>query len=406
MRATLRRWLIRHIPVTLQPSLRSAQFALTRLLGPILRTLPGSSLTAGPPRAISLNLPTYVRDHGGPADSYVELYPESIVRRSPPRTVTEKIHPAFTAELNRSLPPAGYAVIAGGRVLTRTGAVIGPDDHLIIDVSHTFQTAEPMDNIHLILPKLPRVVRRAECVAVATTYRSDIYYHWLLDTLPRLHLLQRSRLAIDKIVIPCSAPYQQASLDMLGLSTAQIVSERGMHVQASSLVVPTMPGVPGNPPRWACDYLRKSLLSTVKRSSHSRRIYISRAKASSRTVINENELLPLLERFGFRTLYLEELSLQEQINEFSQAEAIVAPHGSGLANLVFCPPGACVIELFSPNYINVMYWALSSHLGLDYSYIVGDARIARSGNRGRHVHENIFVDAVSAENLLHTVLDS
>ena len=72
---------------------------------------------------------------------------------------------------------------------------------------------------------------------------------------------------------------------------------------------------------------------------------MSRADAVFRRVLNEHEILPVLEEYGFTLVKLETLSFQEQITLFRDAEAVVVPHGSGLANLVFCSKGTRVIEL-------------------------------------------------------------
>ena len=58
----------------------------------------------------------------------------------------------------------------------------------------------------------------------------------------------------------------------------------------------------------------------------------------------------------------------EQVRVFRDAEAVVAPHGSGLANVVFSSPGAKLIELF-PEVTVDLYFRVSRALGLDYAYV-------------------------------------
>ena len=50
---------------------------------------------------------------------------------------------------------------------------------------------------------------------------------------------------------------------------------------------------------------------------------------------------------------------------FGSAQCIVAPHGAGLANLIFANPGTKVIEMFS-GHISFDYWIISSQLQLQY----------------------------------------
>jgi capsular polysaccharide biosynthesis protein len=72
------------------------------------------------------------------------------------------------------------------------------------------------------------------------------------------------------------------------------------------------------------------------------------------------------------TCPLESMSVIEQAALFSQAEIIIAPHGSGLTNLIFCQPNTKVIELFSPNYVYHCYWWISNLVELDYYYYIGE----------------------------------
>jgi hypothetical protein len=44
----------------------------------------------------------------------------------------------------------------------------------------------------------------------------------------------------------------------------------------------------------------------------------------------------------------------------------IAPHGAGLANLMFCRPGTRILQLYSPNYVNPMFWYMSNQVGLNY----------------------------------------
>jgi len=50
---------------------------------------------------------------------------------------------------------------------------------------------------------------------------------------------------------------------------------------------------------------------------------------------------------------------------------ILAAHGAGLTNFLFCRPGTKVLELVNPNYAHQMYYYLATVLGLDYHYLIG-----------------------------------
>jgi capsular polysaccharide biosynthesis protein len=90
-------------------------------------------------------------------------------------------------------------------------------------------------------------------------------------------------------------------------------------------------------------------------------------------LVNEDEIINVLDEFGFKWVTLESMSVIQQVALFTQAEVVIAPHGSGLTNILFCQPGTKVIELFAPNYVYPCYWYLSNLVGLDYYYVLGEA---------------------------------
>ena len=90
-------------------------------------------------------------------------------------------------------------------------------------------------------------------------------------------------------------------------------------------------------------------------------IYISRKDSpKARGLANEDELAEALSSLGFKILTLSELSVVQQIYFFSRARLIVAPHGAGLTNIIFCNNNNCtVIEINLDNYLNNCFSAIA-----------------------------------------------
>jgi capsular polysaccharide biosynthesis protein len=107
-------------------------------------------------------------------------------------------------------------------------------------------------------------------------------------------------------------------------------------------------------------------------SESSCRVYISRNLGSNRRIVNEDEVLELLNKLGFITVYFEKMSMLEKVALMSRAEVVIGVCGAGLTNLVLANPGTKVIEIFAPNFIYFTYYILSHHLGLEYYYLIGD----------------------------------
>jgi hypothetical protein len=103
----------------------------------------------------------------------------------------------------------------------------------------------------------------------------------------------------------------------------------------------------------------------------SRKIYVSRAGARVRNLKNEGDLWSALQAHSFERFVPLASNHPAQICGFHEAQTVIAVHGAALANLIFCRPGATVIELFAANQLRPLYLWLAHQLGLRYRAVVG-----------------------------------
>ena len=102
-----------------------------------------------------------------------------------------------------------------------------------------------------------------------------------------------------------------------------------------------------------------------------RKIVVLRPGAKTRRLTNSEELLLALK--GWETIVLETMTIREQIRTFAEATHIVAAHGAGLVNLLWCKPGTKVIEIQDRKMIHKkVYPLLSYHLGLKHELYLAD----------------------------------
>ncbi|SCW72584.1 Protein of unknown function [Paenibacillus tianmuensis] len=263
---------------------------------------------------------------------------------------------------------AFVAIVPNGRVLGER-AVISPDHKLLWDVSIEWAKMPPEHSVFQE-HKLPPLIRTDKTVALLNHPAAKNYYHWLLETTARVHLLQMTQIPIDKYIVNHNwLPFQLQTLAACGIPAEKIIQPYGLfHLQARQLIVPSYVNLPN---AWSCTYVRHLLLPhmDIREEPGYERIYIRRN--SYRRVMNEHALFGLLEKYGFQSVELESLPLARQIRLFHSAKMVVAPHGAGLANLVFCKPDTKVIELFSPSFMEPHYWLLSRLIQLDYNMIIG-----------------------------------
>lgn len=263
-------------------------------------------------------------------------------------------------------------------------AVLTPDRYLLADVSREYPGQLPgccqsQSSFERIFQeqnqtKVEQITGR---VAVLAGLSGHNYFHWMVDVLPRFELLRRGGIDLTEIdwfwINSPDAAFQQETLHRLGIPTEKILaSDRHPQIQAEQLIVPSFAGHLGWLEPWALTFLRQQFLSLASPEiPHYERIYISRAHAHHRRLLNEGAVLDCLHALGFVSVELESLSLAEQIALFAHAKAIIAPHGGGLTNTIFCTPRTTIIEFFAPSYIRHYYWVISQHLGLHHYFIQG-----------------------------------
>jgi tetratricopeptide (TPR) repeat protein/capsular polysaccharide biosynthesis protein len=286
--------------------------------------------------------------------------------------------------------PEGRAWIAPQKndwIICNALAVMTPDGYLLGDLSRHYPWFLPgcpyqKRRSHTVfsLEEMPTLEIIEGTVVLLSGLAGHVYYHWMIDILPRIEILRRSGIDLNRIdwfvVNNFDRPFQRETLNLLGIPAAKIIpSDRHSYLQAQELIVPSFPGYLDWVPLETIKFLRQIFLPQIDLAHHRYPdlVYISRAQARGRQVINEQEVTNLLQQLGFQTVFLEKMSVLEQVALFAHAKVIVSPHGSGLTNLVFCNPGATVVELFSPHYVRTDYWIISQQLQLKHYYSIGDS---------------------------------
>ena len=271
-------------------------------------------------------------------------------------------------------------------MICHASATISPDNYLLGDLSRYYPWflppcpyKEKIDHAIFELDRLPKLTKLRGKVAVLSSLAGHVYYHWMFDILPRIELLRLSGVdlqSLDWFVVNYKEkPFQKETLSWLGIPLNKVVSsDEYSFVEAEELIVPSFPGYLDWVPYGTVKFLRQTFLPKISldNSQHSKKIYVSRARARARQLINEESVTHFLSDLGFKTVFLEEMTVLEQVALFANARIIVSPHGSGLTNLAFCSPRTTVVEIFSPNYVRTDYWMISQYLELKHYYCLGE----------------------------------
>lgn len=102
-----------------------------------------------------------------------------------------------------------------------------------------------------------------------------------------------------------------------------------------------------------------------------RRIYFRRPQSKMRNVRNADALEAMLREAGFEIIEPRVENLRDQVALTSEAEIIVSVHGAAMANLLYAPAGATVIEIFSADFAKSLYMVWARMLGLHHLSVDG-----------------------------------
>lgn len=193
----------------------------------------------------------------------------------------------------------------------------------------------------------------------------NYYYHWMVETLSRHLALERAP-EDARILLPRrTLPYMLRSLECFGgVDPARFLVCDEEDWELEECWFPTKPYgwlVPS--PREAREVARRILARSRGRGIGARKLYVSRARCSTRRLSNEDSVREYLEKRGFVTFFPEAHPLDVQIATFREAREIVASFGSAMANLMFCEPGAEVVILYDESYFDASNHVLGACFG-------------------------------------------
>lgn len=200
------------------------------------------------------------------------------------------------------------------------------------------------------------------------------YYHWMCDSLPRLIILKRLKTNYNfNIIIPDdTSSYVKDSLIALGLipfyfnATEYLKISNLYHINYLANSGFSHPAI-----NELVTDLKKNCLPNTKRKKY----YLSRNQTIIRSISNEQDLINLIDKYGFEIIQTENKTLNEQIQLFSECDILISPHGAGLTNMLFMPKGSKIIEIGHAQIEQqpLCYWQLANQLNHDYNYIPSNA---------------------------------
>lgn len=209
---------------------------------------------------------------------------------------------------------------------------------------------------------------------------SRLYSHWLMDAFPRALAITRAGLNpldFDHVLVPQLSGFHREMLQAIGLREAQLVEVTAtkfhFHAQELVLLSPLRLPYPHGQPWLYRDYpqLLRLIASAQRGDLESpERIYIPR-KQGRRRLANDDTIETLLHGHGYASVDPEALGPLRSAQVFSRTHTIIAPHGAGLANMIFSTRLQRVIEFMNGVHWNNEYAVTAARMGAEHHRIIG-----------------------------------
>ncbi len=252
----------------------------------------------------------------------------------------------------------------------------------------------------------PRKLPPRNTYAFIRQVRDNNYGHWLIEGLPKIDLLaEHFDLSDLKFIVTRhyitrqSGPMRKIYFDSLaaaGIGPQQIVEVTREAVEVERLLYPRPLTIHSlvKAPR-PIRFLEKLRDKIAAGSRGPRRIYVSRAGAAKRRLLNETQILRILKDLDVTVVHPERHAFAEQVGLFANAELVIGNYGANLTNVVFSPRGVTLFAITSEAMLDDFFWDLANLKGGRYFSLHGKA-----ASQTPDQNSDFYVDADE----LHAVL--
>ena len=272
------------------------------------------------------------------------------IKVSPPKNISQPEHlfdaldyDAYSPDL---LPSPGYTLVTRiGQCFSCTGII----RRTMYTNTYVF--------LRSLFVALSSIIRRGVSVisnednniSIIHTPWSAGYYHWITESIPRaLYCLEQDKNC--KFMLPSHDRYSSylESLSLIGINNVDYFPS-GKNILLKKALITTIPKQFGITDPVYLERIRDIYTKAVRQKDDlfnlpKRRVYVTRKQARGRKIINEDDLITLLEKYGFETIAFEDFSFVEQVRLMSNTEVLISIHGAALTNMIFMPSNGIVFE--------------------------------------------------------------
>lgn len=204
----------------------------------------------------------------------------------------------------------------------------------------------------LAMPGFPAPKRLPGVTALLGTLGGQTFYHFFAETLPKLVFLEPYLRNCDRIILSrYGETWKRRWLALWGLEHKALFVTELSHYVCDQLIFTNRLVRHFEASPWAVDVLRHlpSLPPPAPLNPAGKVLWLDRTGDHMRSVAWEKDLVAAMP--WVEPVRVADLSPVESARLFGQARAVLGFHGAAFSNMVFCPPGAQMVEIFTaPNY--------------------------------------------------------
>ena len=234
-----------------------------------------------------------------------------------------------------------------------------------------------LENRHIVDSSC-RLIRNDRIDWQAGPDPEEQFFHFISETLGKVYVssLFLGLENYDNVIAPSPfARFVADWFDLLGVSGTRIVpsGSRRDNVLTENLVIPSYSQHCGWFSRELIDFIKLNLGDALRPIPAEDELKIVVGRRGKRQILNQDEIMAKAASRGFSLVYLEDLSVLQQAKLFASACCVIAPHGAGLTNLIYCRPGTRVFEFFGRSYQNACFYGICGLIGLSHAYHISDS---------------------------------
>tara|TARA_B100001250_G_scaffold13960_1_gene12221 strand:+ start:39059 stop:40054 length:996 start_codon:yes stop_codon:yes gene_type:complete len=296
--------------------------------------------------------------------------------RKPPENFQKKDSKIFKHEFNRIIPKNYY--FFSSKVLIFNEIIVNLKKFRIYKKYTFFGDKTFVQEIKRVVKNFTSSrgeVEHLQAGMWVTDHKSTTYFHWILDSLQRAISVKDNN---SKYPILLSNRFHNLKyvVDFLEtFSLKYIVLKEDVIYKVNRLLITSKTAPSGNYHKETIQLLKneianlRSSLSQDKAKSYEN-LFIVRKNNLHRSGIGLELLQPILDKFNFKVIDFEELSVLEKINNLQYTKNLIGVFGSGLTNMIFMNKNSNVLEIRLENDShNNAFYSLANICGINYYYL-------------------------------------